>query len=129
MMDDEGRLQVIDWAGADVGDRHGDVADALVFMRTEPIREPIVLRSLAQRVGRSVFVCRYLSRYTQQYPLEMQRLRYWEVLRAFAWKGIVSALMPTVLERYDVGRETFQRQIESLDRYLRRRQREFDAAT
>ena len=129
IMDDEGRLQVIDWAGADVGDRHGDVADALVFMRTEPIREPIVLRSLARRLGRSVFVRRYLSRYKQQYPLDMQRLRYWEALRALAWKGIVSALMPTVLERYDAGRDTFERQIESLDRYLRRRQREFDAAS
>ena len=129
IVDDRGRLQVIDWAGADVGDRHGDVADALVFMRTEPIREADVLRSLARRVGRFVFVRRYLSRYTQQYPLDMQRLRYWEALRAFAWRGTVSALIPTALEHSDIGRDSFERQIVSLERYLRRRQREFDAAS
>lgn len=129
MVDDEGRLQVIDWSGADVGDRHGDVADALVFMRTEPIREPDVLRSFARRVGRSIFVRRYLSRYTQQYPLDMQRLRYWEALRAFAWMRNASALIPMALERYEVGRDTFEKQIVNLERYLRRRQREFDAAS
>jgi aminoglycoside phosphotransferase (APT) family kinase protein len=129
MVDDEGRLQVIDWAGADVGDRHGDVADALVFMRTEPIREPDVLRSFARRIGRSVFVRRYLSRYTQQYPLDMQRLRYWEALRAFAWRWTVAALLPTALERHDIAREPYERQIVRLEQYLRRRQREFDATS
>ena len=129
VVDNKGRLQLIDWAGADIGDRHGDVADALVFMRTEPIREPDVLRSLARRIGRSVFVRRYLSRYRQQYPLDMQRLRYWEALRAFAWRGTVSALLPTALERHDITRDPYERQIVSLDQYLRRRQREFDAAT
>ena len=129
IVDDEGRLQVIDWAGADVGDRHGDVADALVFMRTEPIRGPGVLRSLARHVGRSVFVRRYLSRYTQQYPLDAQRLRYWEALRALAWKGTVSALLPTALERHGIAREPYERQIAKLDQYLRKRQREFDAAS
>ena len=129
IVDEQGRLQVIDWAGADVGDRHGDVADALVFMRTEPIREPGILRSLARRVGRWVFVRRYLSRYTQQYPLDVQRLRYWEALRAFAWRGTISALLPTVLEHHDIARDSYDRQIVSLGQYLRRRQSEFDAAS
>ena len=129
IVDEQGRLQVIDWASADVGDRHGDVADSLVFMRTSPIREPDVLRSFALRIGRSVFVRRYLSRYTQQYPLDMQRLRYWEVLRAFAWSGTVAALLPTALERHDITRDPYERQIVRLDQYLRRRQREFDAAS
>ena len=129
IVDYVGRLQVIDWAGADVGDRHGDVADALVFMRTEPIREPGILRSLARRVGRWVFVRRYLSRYTQQYPLDEQRLLYWEALRAFAWRSTISALLPTALEHHDIARDSYERQIASLDQYLRRRQREFDAAS
>lgn len=127
MVDDQGGLQIIDWAGADVGDRHGDVADALVSMRTAPLREPNLLRSLARRIGRSVFVRRYFRRYTEQYPLDLQRLRYWEALRAFAWRGTVAALLPTALERHNITREPYERQIASLERYLRRSQRAFDA--
>ncbi len=91
--DDNDRVVVIDWSNADLGDRHQDIADALVATHTTLLTgQQTLLRRLVHRCGRTVFARRYLSRYRRQFPIERERLRYWEAQRAFARWGVLGAL-------------------------------------
>jgi aminoglycoside phosphotransferase (APT) family kinase protein len=91
--DEDGRVAVIDWSNAELGDRHQDVADALVTMQTAPLPgSQTLLRRLLRRLGRSVFTRAYLSRYRGQLPVDRDRLRYWEAQRAFGRWGVLSVL-------------------------------------
>ncbi len=115
IVDDMGALRVVDWSTADIGDYHSDVADTVVFIRTEPIRESSRLRALFRQIGRRLFVRQYLRRYNSQLALDPQRLRYWEALRAIVWRGTVRALTPMALARYDSGSEAFEQQAAALE--------------
>lgn len=128
IVDDMGALRVVDWSTANIGDYHSDVADTIVFIRTEPIRESSRLRALSRQIGRRLFVKQYLRRYNSQLALDPQRLRYWEALRAIAWRGTVRALTPMALARYESVSESFAQQEAALEQYCRKRMAEFDAA-
>lgn len=91
--DENGRVVVIDWSNADLGDRHQDIADALVATRTILLPgQQTLLRRIVHRCGRIVFARRYLTRYGRQFPIERERLRYWEAQRAFARWGVLGTL-------------------------------------
>ena len=118
--------QVIDWSNADLGDRHGDVADALVLMRTQGMRTRGA-RGAFERLMRAVFLRRYLRRYDQQLPLDRGRLRYWEALAAFAHQGVLAALAPAAVARQEASSSAVERRQARLARYFEERRREIEA--
>ena len=82
---EDGALTLLDWSGAAVGDRHSDIANTLLLLRTAPIEEERLVQRLFARFGRGLFAWLYLRRYRQLLPVDEQRLHYWEALRAFEW--------------------------------------------
>ena len=87
VVDDDGRIGVVDWQMAGIGDRHLDVAWLLVLMRTvspEPrnLAERLIA-PIARKFVNPYFARKYLARYREQIELDPERLRYWEAFRAF----------------------------------------------
>lgn len=128
VVDDDERYAVVDWDSADLGDRHADVADAMVALRTARLPQHGTLARLRVPVGRMVFVRRYLTRYRQQLPLDGRRLCFWQALRAFAWKRNILAVVAGEPARLPGSADGYERQLAWLDRHFRARQREFDGA-
>jgi aminoglycoside phosphotransferase (APT) family kinase protein len=125
MVDDAGRVAVIDWPGAALGDRHSDIAGTLVLLRTAPVDSPSLRERLMTRFGRDVFCRLYLRRYAGQLAIDPERLRYWEAFRAFVWWLMVLALQssdslaallkPGITDRIPAGH------LEEMRRYFLRR--------
>ena len=91
LLDRDGRMSVLDWSNADVGDRHQDVAATFVLLRTAPRRRANPQNRLLEPLCRSVFTRTYFSAYRGMLPIEMGRLHYWEVLRALEyWFALAS---------------------------------------
>jgi aminoglycoside phosphotransferase (APT) family kinase protein len=123
------QVSVIDWSNVDLGDRHEDVADVLVGMRTAPLRERTRPRRLFDRVSRGLFLWRYLRRYRQQLPVDPERLRYWEALRALVQWGVRSAFESApsewlAVQPNDAALQVVAKQRANLYRYFWQRARE-----
>ncbi|MEX0786489.1 MAG: phosphotransferase [Dehalococcoidia bacterium] len=118
-------LSVIDWSSADLGDRHGDVAHTVVFMRTEPNRERGA-RRVRRWLARSVFLRSYLARYHAQLPLDIARLRYWEALHAFVLRGVLAALQSRAVGRRGSAGQNHEQQQAHLARYFLERKGEVE---
>lgn len=85
LVDARGRFSVVDWASAFTGDRHADVANTLLELTRVPTTSlPLAQRALAAVVRRLVGR-RYLSCYRRRLPVDLARLRYWEVFGTLAW--------------------------------------------
>ncbi|MGH3289205.1 MAG: phosphotransferase family protein [Streptosporangiaceae bacterium] len=74
---DGGKLAVIDWTDAGIGDRHGDVArTAWVFgfaaVAAPHRRQRLALQALAPALSRA-----YLSAYRRELPVDAARLQLW----------------------------------------------------
>jgi aminoglycoside phosphotransferase (APT) family kinase protein len=76
-------LVVIDWNAADLGDRHADVGTTLMLMECLPSIEVTRLDRLAIRIGRVLFLPRYLHTYQRYLALEESKLAYYRVLAGF----------------------------------------------
>lgn len=92
LVDDEGGLALIDWPGAMLGDRHYDVANSLIILRTAPIDPGTLFERFLAFIGRGLFARLYVRRYRSQLPVDNERLRYWEAARAFEWWVYVAAM-------------------------------------
>jgi aminoglycoside phosphotransferase (APT) family kinase protein len=82
LRDDGGRLSIIDWEGAGLGDRHSDLAHTLVLFEYAPAVagkriERVVLKAFRRRLAD-----RYRQAYARHLPVEDDRLRYWMALHA-----------------------------------------------
>lgn len=74
-----GRLVVIDWTDARLGDRHGDVARARVLFEWVPIAAPSAMQRRVLRVVLPRLADRYLASYQDVGgPLDMDRVAAWE---------------------------------------------------
>ena len=89
MLSSEGGEYVLDWSDAAIGDRHHDLARTLaLFWLSPPLARSRVERFLLTCV-RGYVIRRYLARYSEQLPVELPRLRYWEAFHgAHAWSQV-----------------------------------------
>lgn len=122
VVDGDGRLCVIDWSAAALGDRHDDLAATLVIMRTAPAPAGNFWSRLLDRFGRGLFIRRYLRSYRRLLPIDGARLRYWEALEAFEDMLRISALKVAGAAGYGIRADAAERlppaQLETLRRYF-----------
>jgi aminoglycoside phosphotransferase (APT) family kinase protein len=82
LIDDAGRVAIIDWEAAGIGDRHSDLARTLVLFEWAPAIASSRVERLALRAAKSWLVRRYRRAYERHLPVEDDRLRYWMALHA-----------------------------------------------
>lgn len=96
LVDDDGRVAVIDWEGAGVGDRHSDLARTLVLFEWAPVVASSKPERAVLRVAKPWLVKRYRRAYARHLPVEDERLRYWMALHAAdGWAESVQLLAGT----------------------------------
>jgi aminoglycoside phosphotransferase (APT) family kinase protein len=76
-------MTLLDWPGADLGDRHCDVARTLaLFWLASDFERSFVGRTVLRTLRG--FIVRWFEReYRAHLPLDTERLRYWQALHAF----------------------------------------------
>ena len=82
LVDDDGRLAVIDWEGSGLGDRHSDLARSLVLFEWGPAVAGSAVERLALRASKSWIVKRYRASYERHLPVDAARLHYWLAFHA-----------------------------------------------
>lgn len=82
LMTNDGRLSVIDWSDATLGDRHHDVARTLTLFSFAYIAASSNVERLLQ-AARGFLRSRYFGPYTAAFPVDRQRLAYFEALQSF----------------------------------------------
>jgi aminoglycoside phosphotransferase (APT) family kinase protein len=85
LVDGDGRFSVVDWGGADTGDRHADVANTMIELTLIPTTSLSFAQRAIAAVARRISARRYIDRYRAHLPLDAGRLRYWEALLALRW--------------------------------------------
>jgi len=83
-------MMVIDWTDAEVGDRHFDAARTIalfwvVSLAADAAHERLLLRLLRGHLART-----YRRAYERGFPLDEQRLRYWQAAHLF--RGVMQVL-------------------------------------
>lgn len=81
---------VLDWGGADVGDRHADVAIAILLTRQAPNPGNNLFERMIIGNARWLFVWLYLSAYRRRLSLQEDKLKYylaWATLRRLSHFG------------------------------------------
>jgi aminoglycoside phosphotransferase (APT) family kinase protein len=90
LVEDGGRLTVIDWGDAALGDRHHDVARTVTLLWFAQIAATSRIERLLLLAVRRFMRRRYLAAYTRHLPVDPVRLRYWEAAHAYnAWLQLV----------------------------------------
>ena len=82
MVDEDGRLAVIDWEGAGLGDRHSDLAHTLVLFEWAPVMASSPVEQVLLRAAKPWVVNRYRAAYERHLPVEEARLHYWRAFHA-----------------------------------------------
>lgn len=110
MVDDDGRLTVLDWSDGALGDRLHDVARTLgLFRFAWAVAESRVER-VALRLGQGFLWSRYLDPYRRALPFDEDRLHYWLALQAFAvWLPLAELADPEFVARAEVREDTLER--------------------
>ena len=90
---DDGRLSVIDWENAALGDRHSDLARTLVLFEAAPAVASSALERVVLRAARPWLVRGYREAYRKHLPVDERRLRYWMAAHAvdgwWEWSSLV----------------------------------------
>jgi aminoglycoside phosphotransferase (APT) family kinase protein len=85
-----GRLTIIDWSEAALGDRHHDVARTAALFWFAQLAATGAAERLLLLAVRGFLRGRYLAAYRRQLPLDESRMRYWEAAHAFnGWLQLV----------------------------------------
>jgi aminoglycoside phosphotransferase (APT) family kinase protein len=84
LVDGAGKLVVIDWTEADVGDRHFDVARTLAVFWFAKLGARGLPERMLLHAARGFLRNRYLDEYRRRAPVDLERLRYWEAFHVFA---------------------------------------------
>jgi len=85
-----GRLTIIDWSEAALGDRHHDVARTAALFWFAQLAATSAAERLLLLTVRGFLRGRYLAAYRRQLPLDATRMRYWEAAHAFnGWLQLV----------------------------------------
>ena len=82
LIDDDGRLAVIDWEGSGLGDRHSDLARTMVLFEWGPAVATSTVERLALRAVKGWLVKRYRAAYERHLPVDGVRLHYWLAFHA-----------------------------------------------
>ena len=77
---EDGRISVIDWEGAGIGDRHSDLAHTLVLFEYAPAVATKRIERVVLRAAKRRLAGRYRDVYARHLPVEEDRLRYWMAL-------------------------------------------------
>ena len=85
LVTDEGRLSVIDWSDAALGDRHHDVARTLTLFSFAYIAASSSFERLLLKAARGFLRSRYFNAYERTFPVDRRRLAYFEALQS--WNG------------------------------------------
>jgi aminoglycoside phosphotransferase (APT) family kinase protein len=116
---------VLDWGDADVGDRHADVAYALLMIETAPVDQATTWDRLSVPVGRWLLRQGYLAAYRRLLPLDPGRLRYYQAWAALRRLAVVGQWLHAGPEstgyRPDVLRRVRPDYVATMERYFRRR--------
>ena len=80
---DDGGLTVIDWANADLGDPHSDLAATLSIFEFAPVVADSTIERIALRAAKPWLIRGYRKAYARHRPVDERRLRYWRALHAF----------------------------------------------
>ncbi len=80
-----GRIGVLDWTEADLGDPHADVATSLMLMECIPAGETSWYQRLLVFLGRRALCMMYRRNYRRGMPLRRKRLNYYRAL-ATLWR-------------------------------------------
>jgi aminoglycoside phosphotransferase (APT) family kinase protein len=117
-------VAVLDWSESDVGDRHADVAMALLHMKTAPVENASGLTRLMLPIGRFLTRMMYYNGYRRRLPIDPGRLRYyqaWAALRRLARFGRWVCVGPHVNGyKPDARRHICRRHVADLERYFER---------
>jgi aminoglycoside phosphotransferase (APT) family kinase protein len=82
MVGDDGRLTVLDWSDAALGDRHCDVARTLTLLHFAWIAGGSAPERLVLRLSRGFLRSSYLVPYRRELPIDLDRMRYWQAYHA-----------------------------------------------
>lgn len=122
-----GGLSVIDWAGAELGDRQSDVARTLTLFSFAYIVASSSVERIILKAARGFLRSRYLRGYEQAFPLDPRRLAYFEALQSFSFLVQIREILAAPAEfaaPSDAARR-FQDRLPALaagfDEYVRRR--------
>ena len=86
----DGRLAVLDWSNAALGDRHCDVARTLALLEFGWIAAGNAMERLVLRVSRAFLARCYVGPYGRQLAVDAERLRYWQAYHAVqAWAQLL----------------------------------------
>jgi aminoglycoside phosphotransferase (APT) family kinase protein len=80
-----GRIGVLDWTEADVGDFHADVGTSLMMMQCMPTGETGIYKHFLIKAGRFMLHNRYLRALRRLTPIDYKRLGYYRAL-ALLWR-------------------------------------------
>ena len=81
----DGAAAVLDWSEADFGDRHADVAMALLMIDVAPVEGASLVDRVMLPIGRFLTHTLYLHAYCRRLPLDRRRLRYFQAWAAM-WR-------------------------------------------
>jgi aminoglycoside phosphotransferase (APT) family kinase protein len=85
LVTDEGRLSVIDWSDAALGDRHHDIARTLTLFSFAYIAASSTVERVLLKAARGFLRSRYFNAYERAFPVDRRRLAYFEALQS--WNG------------------------------------------
>ena len=99
LVDDDGRLAVIDWENASLGDRHSDLARSLVLFEWAPAVAGSAVERVVLRAAKPWIVKRYRAAYERHLAIEEERLHYWLAFHAADSWWEASTLLEGTFER------------------------------
>jgi aminoglycoside phosphotransferase (APT) family kinase protein len=82
LVDDDGRLTVIDWENARLGSRHSDLARTLVIFEYGPAVAGSIVERTVLRAAKPWLVRGYRDAYARHLAVDEARLRFWIALHA-----------------------------------------------
>jgi aminoglycoside phosphotransferase (APT) family kinase protein len=90
LLGEHGRLVVIDWTDAALGDRHHDVARTVALLWFAQVAATGAIERIVLRAARGFMRRRYTSAYARKLPLDAARMIYWEAAHVFnGWLQLI----------------------------------------
>jgi aminoglycoside phosphotransferase (APT) family kinase protein len=83
VVDNSGRLVVLDWSDAALGDRHHDVARTVTLLSFAYIAAQSTFERVLLRTVSGLLRSWYFRPYNRALPVDCRRLHYWEAFHAF----------------------------------------------
>ena len=123
LVTDDGRLSVIDWSDAALGDRHHDIARTLTLFSFAYIAASSSFERVLLKAARGFLRSRYFNAYERVFPVDRRRLAYFEALQSF--NGLLQlselGLVQNTARVTDAARSLPSNLVAEVETYVRRR--------